>query len=84
MTLFNKLTLYLRTVQDKYIALYKELIIQLQIYSTSIRIIAKGYIPISLITTLNMKEIPNKVKVAIRKTNPDYDLVIDRPLCIMT
>ena len=35
--------LYLRTVQDKYIALYGELITQLYIYATSIRILAKGY-----------------------------------------
>ena len=33
--------LYLRTVQDKYIALYRELITQLHIYATSIRILAK-------------------------------------------
>ena len=32
--------LYLRTVQDKYIALYRELITQLHIYTTSIRILA--------------------------------------------
>ena len=70
--------LYLRTVQDKYIALYKELITQLHIYATSIRILAKGYLPISLITPSKLREILNEVKTAIRKTNPDYDLVIDR------
>ena len=37
---------YLRTVHNKYIALYKELITQLHIYTTSIRILAKGYLPI--------------------------------------
>ena len=40
--------LNLRTVQDKYIALYKELITQLCIYTTSIRIPAKGYLPFML------------------------------------
>ena len=45
--------LYLRTVQDKYIALYRELITQLHIYTTSIKILAKGYLPISLITLQN-------------------------------
>ena len=45
--------LYLRTVQDKYIALYKQLITQLHIYTTSIRILTKGYLPISLITLHN-------------------------------
>ena len=70
--------LYLRTVQDKYIALYKELITQLHIYATSIRILAKGYLPISLITHSKLRENFNDVKTAIRKTNPGYDLVLDR------
>ena len=70
--------LYLRIVQDKYIALYRELITQLHIYATSIRILAKGYLPISLITPSKLREILNDVKTAIRKPNPDYDLVIDR------
>ena len=69
--------LYLRTVQDKYIALYRELITQLHIYATSIRILSKGYLPISLITSSELREILNDVKTAIRKTNPDYDLVIE-------
>ena len=42
--------LYLRTVQDKHIGLYNELITKLCIYVTSIRIFTKGYLPISLIT----------------------------------
>ena len=66
-------SLYLRTVQDKYIALYRELITQLCIHATSIRIL-----PISLITLSKLREILNDVKTTIRKTNPDYDLVIDR------
>ena len=70
--------LYLRTVHDKYIALYRELITQLCIYATSIRILAKGYIPVSLITTSKLREILNNVKTAIGKTNPDCDLAIDR------
>ena len=41
-------------------------------------ILAKGYLPILLITPLKLKEILSQVKVAIRKTNADYDLVIDR------
>ena len=65
-------------MQDKYIALYKELITQLHIYATSIRILAKGYLPISLITPSKLREILSNVKTAVRKTNPDDDLVIDR------
>ena len=70
--------LYLRTVQDKYIAFYRELITQLYIHTTSIRILAKGYLPISLITPSKLRGILTDVKIAIRKTNPDYDLLIDR------
>ena len=70
--------LYLRTVQDKYFALYRELISQMHTYATSIRISAKCYLPISLITPSKLREILSDVNTAIRKTNPDYDLVIDR------
>ena len=69
--------LYLRTAQDKYIALYRELITQLHIYTTSIRILAKRYLPISLVTPSKLREILNDVTIAIQKTNPDYDLVLD-------
>ena len=37
--------LYLRIIQDKYISLYRELIIQLHTYALAIRILAKGYLP---------------------------------------
>ena len=60
------LLLYLRTVQDKYIALYRESITQLHTYATSIRILPKGYLPIFLITPSKLREIPNDVKTAIR------------------
>ena len=71
--------LYLKTVQDKYVALYSELITQLHVYTSAIRILAKGYLSISLVTPSKLREILNDVKTAIQKTNPDYDLVIDRP-----
>ena len=45
--------LYLRTIQDKYIALYRELITQLQIYPSAIRILAKDYLPNTLVTPSN-------------------------------
>ena len=70
------LLLYLRTVKDKYVLLYKELITQLHIYTAAIRILVKGYLPISLITPLKLKQILNKV--TIWKTKPDYDLFIKR------
>ena len=54
------------------------MITQLHIYATSIRILAKGYLPISLITPSKLREILNNVKTAIGKTNPNYNIVIDR------
>ena len=72
------LLLYLRTVQVKYIALYRELITQLHAYASAIRNLAKGYLPISLVAPSKLREILIEVKTAIWKTNPDYDLVIDR------
>ena len=51
---------------------------QLFIYVTAVRILAKGYLPISLITPLKLKEILNVVRMTVRKTNPDYDIVIKR------
>ena len=51
--------LYLRPIQDKYITLYRELISQLHIYASVIRILVKGYLPNTLITPLKLKEILN-------------------------
>ena len=59
--------LYLKNSTDKYILLYKELISQLHIYTTAIRVLAKGYSPISLITPLKLKEILSEVQLDIRK-----------------
>ena len=70
--------LYLRTIQDKYIMLYRELISQLHIYASAIRILAKGFLPNTLITPVKLKEILNEVRISLQVTNPDYDLVIDR------
>ena len=70
--------LYLRTIHDKYIALCRELIAQLQIYASAIKILAKGYLPNTIVTPSKLQEILNKVKMVLWTTNPDYDLVIDR------
>ena len=70
--------LYLRTVRDKYIQMYKEFITQLCIHTKANRIFARGYLPISLITPIKLKEILEAVKTTVQKTNPDYYLVIKR------
>ena len=70
--------LYLCMIKEEYIEIYKEVILQLHIYAKAIRILAKGYLPISLITPLRLKETLTIVKQNIIKTNPDYDIVINR------
>ena len=70
--------MYIRAVRDKYVQIYKEFITQLHIHANAIRILAKGYLPISLITPIKLKEILEAVKTVVQKTNPDYVLVIKR------
>ena len=65
-------------IKDKYIKIYNEFILQLQIYAKAVRILAKGYLSISLVTPLKLQEILDLVKEALIKTNPEYDIVIKR------
>ena len=70
--------LYLRIVQDKYVALYMELITQLCTYVSVVRVLVKGYLPNTLIKPAKLQEVLSEVKKTIQITNPDYDLVLDR------
>ena len=70
--------LYLRIIQDKYISLYRELIIQLHIYVSAIRILAKGYLPNTLIKPKRLHKILTEVKKCLHSTKSDYNLVLDR------
>ena len=70
--------LFLRIIQDKYISLYRELITQLHTYISAIRILAKGYLPNTLITPKKFQEILIGVKRSLQVTNPDYTLVLER------
>ena len=47
-------------------------------YAEAVTILAKGYLPISLVTPMKLKEILDAVKTTIRKTNPDFDIVTKR------
>ena len=40
---------YLRTIQEKYIKMYERFVNQLKEYLQGIRILSKGYLPISLL-----------------------------------
>ena len=70
--------LYLRIIQDKYISLYRELITQLHTYISAIRILAKGYLPNTLIKPDKLQEILTEVKKSLHITDPNYNLVLDR------
>ena len=74
---FNSL-LFLRIIQDKYISLYRELITQLQSYVSAIRVLAKGYLPTTLLTPSKLQGILAEVKKSLQHTNPDYTLVLER------
>ena len=70
--------LYLCTIKSKYVKIYNEFILQLGIYAKAVRILAKGYLPISLVMPLKLKEILDLVKEALINTNPDYNIMIKR------
>ena len=74
---FNSL-LFLRVIQDKYISLYRELITQLRSYVSAIRVLAKGYLPTTLITPSKLQGILAQVKKSLQHPNPDYALVLER------
>ena len=67
--------LFLRVIQDKYISLYRELIMQIHTYTPAIRVLAKGYLTNTLITPRKLQEILTEVKKSLYHTNADYTLV---------
>ena len=70
--------LFLRIIQDKCISLYRELITQLHIYVSAIRIFAKRYLPNTLLTPKKLQETLSEVKRSMHITNPVYNFVLDR------
>ena len=70
--------LFLTTIKEKYVRMYEKLIAELRSYSKAIRILSKGYLPITLITPSKLEAILKQVQTAIAKTNQDYELVLNR------
>ena len=70
--------LFLTTVQEKYVKMYKRFIEELKLYSKAIRILSTGYLPILLLPPSKLEKILNEVRIAIVKSNKDYDLVLTR------
>ena len=70
--------LFLTTIKEKYVGMYERFIVELKSYSKTIRSLSKGYLPISLIPPSKLETILEQVKLALTKTNKDYDLVLSR------
>ena len=68
--------LYLRTIKEKYIKMYERFVNQLKEYLQAIRILSKGYLPISLLLPSKLAKILHEVKQVLLKTNKNYGLVI--------
>ena len=56
--------------------MYDKFISQLLMYARAIRVLLKGYLPLSLLPPSKLQEMLGEVKKAIQITNPDYDIVI--------
>ena len=58
--------------------MYERFIDQLREYAQAIRILSKGYLPISLLPPSKLSIILEKVREALQTNNRHYDLVIKR------
>ena len=58
--------------------MYERFIKELKLYSTGIRFLSKGYLPISLLPPSKLENILSEVRIAIAKSNKDYDLVLTK------
>ena len=56
----------------------KDSIEELKLYSRAIRVLSKGYLPISLLPPSKLEKILNEVRITIAKSNKDDDLVLTR------
>ena len=76
--------LLLTTVREKYIKMYERFIEELKLYSKVKRVLSKGYLPISLLLPSKLEKILKEVRIAIAKSNKDYNLVCQDFTCITT
>ena len=58
--------------------MYERFINEFKSYSKAIRVLSKGYSPISLIPPSKLETILQQVKAALAKANKNYDLVLNR------
>ena len=70
--------LYLTTIREKYIKMYAKFVGELGINSKAMQILSEGYLPISLMPPSKLERVLSEVRVAIAKSNKDYDSVLTR------
>ena len=70
--------LFLTMVKENYVRMYEKFIKELKSYSKTIRILSKGYLPITLITPSKLEAILQQVQLAITKSNQDHEIVLNR------
>ena len=70
--------LFLNTIRERYVKMYDRLIEELRLYSKAIRVLSKRYLPISLLPPSKLEKILKEVRIAVAKSNKDYDLVLTR------
>ena len=68
--------LFLTTVRKKYVKMYKRFLNQLRQYSQAIRVLSKGYLPITLLSPSKLNIILQKVRKTVQKESKDYDILI--------
>ena len=54
--------LFLTTVTEKYVQMYEGFIEELKLYSKAIRVLSKGYLPISLLPPSKLQKNPKRNK----------------------
>ena len=58
--------------------MYERFLEEFKLCSRAIRVLSKGYLPISLLPPSKLEMILSEVRIAITKSNKDYDLVLTR------
>ena len=71
-------TVFDHSMQEKYVRMYERFLEKLKLYSRAIRVLSKGYFPITLLPPSKLEKILSEVRIAIAKSNKDYDLVLTR------
>ena len=58
--------------------MYERFLNQLRQYSQTIRVLSKGYLPITLLSTSKLNIILQKVREIVQKEKKDYNILIKR------